>query len=150
MYLRVSIFFYGRLKSPLHIISNYVHNHNTHVSIGNTFFRNNSKFDDVKDDMDQLAAEYENMKQISDKDEYVDKAISIFQRFIQIHPYQDGNGRTSRALFDIMLINRDIVPPVLYPTYYDRGMLDALSDEYLKNSNKQPMRDYIKDQINRS
>lgn len=119
------------------------------VSIGESFFAMNSKAIDVKSDMDKLAEEYENMKQIENRDEYIDKAVSIFQRFIQIHPYLDGNGRTSRALLDIMLINRDIVPPILYDTYYDRRIVDDLSMEYLANSNKQPLQNYIKKQIAR-
>lgn len=117
------------------------------VPIRDNFFKMSSKASKVNDDMVELAKEYENMKQIEDKDEYIDKAISIFQRFIQIHPYQDGNGRTSIALLDIMLINRNIVPPVLYDTYYDRGKLDELSIEYLANSNKKPLQDYIKERI---
>lgn len=117
------------------------------VPIGNNFFAMNSKAVEVKSDMTELAKEYEDMKQIENRDEYTDKAISIFQRFIQIHPYQDGNGRTSRALLDIMLINRNIVPPVLYDTYYDRGKLDELSNEYLANSNKKLLQDYIKERI---
>jgi len=87
--------------------------------------------------------------QIENREEYINKAIHIFQRFIQIHPYVDGNGRTSRALLDIMLINRNIVPPVLYDTYYQRGKLDGLSIEYLSNSNKKPLEDYINMQIDK-
>ena len=46
-----------------------------------------------------------------------------------------------------MLINKDIVPPVLYDTYYDRGIIDEKSMEYLVKSNPQPLREYIKQQI---
>ncbi len=48
-----------------------------------------------------------------------------------------------------MLINRNIVPPVLYDTYYQRGKLDGLSIEYLSNSNKKPLEDYINMQIDK-
>lgn len=114
------------------------------------FFTMSSKGKDVKSDMQQLGNEYEELKKIEDREEYINKAIYIFQRFIQIHPYVDGNGRTSRALLDIMLINRDIVPPVLYDTYYQSGKLDSLSMEYLQNGNKKPLQDYIKEQINKA
>ncbi len=119
------------------------------ITSEDNFFKMSSKGKSVKSDMQQLGEEYEELKKIENREEYINKAIHIFQRFIQIHPYVDGNGRTSRALLDIMLINRNIVPPVLYDTYYQRGKLDGLSIEYLSNSNKKPLEDYINMQIDK-
>ena len=34
-------------------------------------------------------------------------------RFIQIHPYQDGNGRLARALITLILLRKDLLPLVL-------------------------------------
>ena len=120
---------------------------NTYIEGNNSFFKTCSKQEDVVPHMNALAEEYEELKAIEDTDKYIDKAIDIFQRLVQIHPYFDGNGRTSRALLDIMLINRNIVPPILYDTYYDRGILDSRSSAFLVDNNKEPLRNYIKEQI---
>ena len=120
---------------------------NIYIEGKNSFLKMCSKEKDIVPHMNALAEEYEELKMIEDTDEYIDKAIDIFQRLVQIHPYFDGNGRTSRALLDIMLINRNIVPPILYDTYYDREILDSKSIEYLADNNKEPLRNYIKAQI---
>lgn len=118
-----------------------------HSGIGDSFFIMSSGAEAINTDMQELASEYENLKAIEGKNEYIDKAVGIFQRFIQIHPYIDGNGRTSRALLDIMLINRGITPPVLYETYYDRGTLDEMSMGYLANNNPEPLLNYIRERV---
>lgn len=122
--------------------------YNIPATYSDKFFTMTSKAEDIKSDMQQLENEYEELKKIENREEYVNRAIYIFQRFIQIHPYVDGNGRTSRALLDVMLLNRDIIPPILYDTYYQREKLDTLSMEYLVNSNKKPLENYIHSQIN--
>lgn len=40
---------------------------------------------------------------------------------IRIHPFEDGNGRSSRALLNAILVRQDLVPIAV----------DALKDEYI-------------------
>lgn len=42
--------------------------------------------------------------------EFLNKAVQIHHRLTQIHPFSDGNGRTSRALLNWMLRYRNISP----------------------------------------
>ena len=119
----------------------------TLLSGDNEFMKNASKGMNVQKDMEALKEEFKELKDIKDNDEYVDKAIEIYAKFIQIHPYPDGNGRTSRALLDVMLLNRDIVPPILYDTYYDREELDTRVGKYTLEGKKDPLRLFIKEKI---
>lgn len=43
------------------------------------------------------------------KDEYLKRAVQLNYRFIRIHPFIDSNGRTSRALLNMMTIPKGIL-----------------------------------------
>ncbi len=49
----------------------------------------------------------ENSSQISDE-EYIKQVAKFHFRFIRIHPFIDGNGRTARAITNSLLSNRDL------------------------------------------
>ncbi|HZA68451.1 MAG TPA: Fic family protein [Nitrososphaeraceae archaeon] len=67
--------------------------------------------------------------------------ISIFhQKFEEIHPFQDGNGRTGRAILNYMLQWHGF-PPIYIPKELRRRYLDAL--EKGNNSNFIPLIDLI-------
>lgn len=59
-------------------------------------------------------------------------AAWLHHRFTQIHPYQDGNGRTARALANLILIKNDLFPVVI--TRDDRAQYIA-SLEHADNGN---------------
>lgn len=42
-------------------------------------------------------------------EEYVKKATMLMYRFIRIHPFPDSNGRTSRAILNMLTLNRNIL-----------------------------------------
>jgi Fic family protein len=50
-------------------------------------------------------------------------AALLHLKFVSIHPFIDGNGRTSRLIMNLALIQDGyqlaIIPPVLRPEYYD-------------------------------
>jgi hypothetical protein len=53
------------------------------------------------------------------------EAAWFHHRFVQIHPFQDGNGRMARALASLIFIRAGFLPPVV--TLADKpGYLDAL------------------------
>ncbi len=111
------------------------------------FFKVTSKPQFINEEMDNLNKEYNNLKRITNIEEYLNQAIIIFQKFVKIHPYKDGNGRTSRFLLDIMLLNRDILPPILYNSNYDRVELDNCSHEYTIRNNSCQIINFIKNKI---
>jgi len=44
-----------------------------------------------------------------DKEEYLKRAVGLQYRFIRIHPFPDSNGRTSRALLNMITIPKGIL-----------------------------------------
>ena len=44
------------------------------------------------------------------------------QRFEEIHPFDDGNGRTGRAILDVML-KREGYPMIFIPSYKEKTIL---------------------------
>ncbi len=54
------------------------------------------------------------------------------QRFIALHPYADGNGRTARLVMDRILAERSMLPPILKNTGNDIGLSEkAFAKEIL-------------------
>jgi Fic family protein len=51
------------------------------------------------------------------------EAAWLHHRFVQIHPFQDGNGRVARALASLLYIRAGYFPPAVTlasrPTYFD-------------------------------
>ena len=113
----------------------------------NKFFKATVKPNQIVSSLIALDNEYEAAKKINNTEKYIEAVTIIFQKFIKIHPYKDGNGRTSRLLLDIMLLNKDIFPPILYDTNYDRANLDTPSDEYTLHNNEKPIIEFIKNRI---
>ncbi len=74
------------------------------------FFKNTPSFEDVPLRMHNLLAKYEAIKSIPNDQEYAISCYSFTQELLQIHPYFNGNGRTSKYLFYILLLKRNILP----------------------------------------
>lgn len=62
--------------------------------------------------MERLAKDIQDLVQNEssmDKDQYLKRAVQLNYRFIRIHPFTDSNGRTSRALLNMMTIPKGIL-----------------------------------------
>ena len=130
-----------------HLVNNGLKKYRTTNIFGvDKFMRNTSKGSEIPAQMGELEQAFIGLSGIEDTESYIESSIDIFTRFLQVHPYSDGNGRTSRALLDIMLINKGIVPPVLYDTYFDRGVLDENVTKYLAGD-KDALYSFIKQRI---
>lgn len=57
---------------------------------------------------------------------YIEKVVELHHRMTVIHPFPDGNGRTSRAFLNLLLI-RNGIPPVYFKVDYKDEYFDALS-----------------------
>ncbi len=100
------------------------------------FQKNTAKPEEIPGKMKELASRFNKLATLKDEEEYKKEAVRIYLSFIQIHPFADGNGRTSRYLLDYMLIQRGIIPPVLYDTYFDRRRLDNAMDIDIREEGK--------------
>lgn len=67
-----------------------------------------------------LSHKYDDILKISDTKEYVSECAKLLHDFIMLHPFTDGNGRTSRLIFQKMLASRNIFIPSLFDSYYHR------------------------------
>ena len=65
----------------------------------------------VHSEMDQLLAMYEDIREAGYPTEV--EAAWLHHRYIGIHPFQDGNGRTARLLMAYVYIQRGEFPPVV-------------------------------------
>lgn len=72
-------------------------------------------------DIKQLMEEYTNLSFSC----FVEQVIRIHHRLTVIHAFRDGNGRTSRAFANMMLLKRDI-PPVFFKNTEKEEYKDAL------------------------
>ncbi|MFA6601314.1 MAG: Fic family protein [Candidatus Paceibacterota bacterium] len=49
------------------------------------------------------------------KDHPVSVAVEAHYRFVSIHPFTDGNGRTARLLLNLILMQNDYPPVIIHP-----------------------------------
>ena len=84
-------------------------------SVGNRIVNSDVKLVDAGSTpkcMKQLAADIQELVQSADymeREEYLKRAIQLQYRFIRIHPFPDSNGRTSRALLNMMTIPKGVL-----------------------------------------
>eukprot|EP01104_Vermistella_antarctica_P012235 TRINITY_DN3507_c0_g1_i2.p1 TRINITY_DN3507_c0_g1~~TRINITY_DN3507_c0_g1_i2.p1 ORF type:complete len:139 (+),score=23.15 TRINITY_DN3507_c0_g1_i2:377-793(+) len=82
----------------------------------------------------------------------IDLATKFMHRFTVIHPYADGNGRMSRILFNLLLLQHGHPLTIFHPrshrvyleslTHADQGSDDLLSRYTLERVN-QPLDEYL-------
>lgn len=69
----------------------------------------------------------------------IEVSVWLHARIIEIHPFQDGNGRTSRALMNEILMRLDLPPLAIdAPKEEYRELLNR----YYRDSNLQPLIDF--------
>jgi Fic family protein len=87
---------------------------------------------EVRSNMSNLLKNFSNAKR--DKKYPLLCFADFHQRFERIHPFEDGNGRTGRLLFNWMLLNASY-PPILFKKKNREAYFNALNqaDEGRKN-----------------
>ena len=89
-----------------------------------------------------------NTKNKKEYQKFINEAIDIKCRLIEIHPFVDGNGRTCRALLNYLLKQIDILP--LYIDYKEKEIyIDSMNDAIV-NKNKEKIYNYYYEKISKS
>lgn len=106
---------------------------------------------ELSEDFKKLLEKSSTIKKTKDKNEYqkfINEAIDIKCRLIEIHPFVDGNGRTCRALLNYLLKQIDILP--LYIDYKEKEIyIDSMNDAIV-NKNKEKIYNYYYEKISKS
>ena len=104
------------------------------------FFENTADILEIKPAMNELFNRYESIKQIESDEEYAIACYKLSQDFLQIHPYGNGNGRTSKYLFYTLLLKRNILPFTITDDHH-------LTSCYLNTENNQSKYFYGRNKI---
>lgn len=97
----------------------------------------------IKQDMEYVRDVFENTdwKSLS-KEELIRRASHLSYNFVRVHPYSDGNGRTSRMILDYILTSNGIESPILFT-----GLESKLSSGYVfpecSEENSKPFEDFV-------
>ena len=111
------------------------------------FFSNSASIENIENEMSELFKKYCNIWKL-EGDAYVLKCYEFVQDFLQIHPYLDGNGRTSKYLFYLLLFKKNILPFTITDDHtltpcYDRNNSNRTSNENYVNGRNQIMVDRV-------
>ncbi len=97
--------------------------------------------DDVAKEMNILLEKYNNSNFHP-----ILKAMIFKACFVKIHPFRDGNGRTSRLLFNYMLV-RNGIPTVTIKGIHKDEYFDAMNTA-IEDNNYKPLAKMIKGELN--
>lgn len=89
----------------------------------------------IDEEMKQLCQWICNERRLYDE---ITFAAELHRRFIFIHPFEDGNGRTARLLMNTALIQKGYLPCVISP-YIRNDYIQAL-----EGAHKEPEKDFIR------
>lgn len=109
--------------------------------VGNSF-----SYEQITEAMNQLNEEFEQIKTTDNLEEYIRGCADIFQKFLMIHPFMDGNGRTSRVMLNAMMAQRNIFIPGVYNSYIERdsnSMFMLFGDQAAIKGNFKLFEDYL-------
>lgn len=83
-----------------------------------TFWDSTPDWDEIHMRMDDLFKKYKILCADKDDSSYVLKSFELSQELLQIHPYRNGNGRTSKYLLFLLSIKRNILPITVTDGHY--------------------------------
>ena len=105
------------------------------------------KGNDVNAGVEKLNELYKETISIQNEEEYIKGVLKFVNEFILVHPYDDGNGRTSRTILTTMLADRGIFLPTLYDTYINRKDYRDAGDKYYYDHDIEPLYEYTTKRI---
>lgn len=102
----------------------------------------------VKLSIDNMIINYLSIRNSKETDSKIAAAAYLFCRFIHIHPFKDGNGRTARVLLAMSLKSAGfpVIPIITEDIKYSHEYARAM-DIYFENLDTKPFEDLIKNRI---
>ena len=92
------------------------------------FTSNSTLVKDLLIEFEKLEDEYKTIMNEKDDETFVRRCADFHFDFLRVHPFSDGNGRTSRILLSTMLGSRNIFFPSLY-------ISNDIKSDFYKRSN---------------
>lgn len=99
-------------------------------------------------DLLERSHKIKNTKNKKEYQKFINDAIDIKCRLVEIHPFVDGNGRTSRALLNYLLKQIDVLP--LYIDYKEKDEYIESMNDAIVNKNKEKIYKYYHEKINKN
>ena len=106
--------------------------------------------EEISEKMNGYDKEFEDIMQEKDPEQYVRRCTSLMMSFVSTHPFDDGNGRTSRMLLQVMMARRGILLPSNIDNYFERQEGTWYTDmetKCLRTGNYRPMEDYMVERV---
>ena len=125
---------------------------NAREDVGNVLKGKDLSKDEIQEKMEGYDKEFEEILKEQDPESYVRRSTELMMKFISTHPYDDGNGRTSRMLLQTMLARRGILLPSNIDNYFERGVDTAytkMEDRALRTEDYTKMCDYMVERVKR-
>jgi Fic family protein len=126
-------------------VNNYIKGTSVETS---DYTRISNDIHELSDDFKRLLERSNKIKVAKNKKEYlefINDAIDIKCRIVEIHPFIDGNGRCARALLNYMLKQIDVLP--LYIDYNEKDKYIECMNDAIVNKNKEKIYKYYHDKI---
>lgn len=112
-----------------------------------------SDYNDITKDILEISKDYKDLLLLSKEvnknkslyKKYINKVIDLKCRLVEIHPFTDGNGRTCRALVNLLLKQVDVLP--VYVKIDEKEIyIDSMNDA-LVNKEKDKIYKFYHDKI---
>lgn len=110
---------------------------------GRRFLVNSAPISGLQSEFDKLEKEFKEIMNEKDDEKFVRKCADFHFNFLKVHPFSDGNGRTSRILLITLFASRNIIFPSLYTVDSGKVNFYLRSNEALKGNYQMTENDLI-------
>ncbi len=107
---------------------------------------------EIQAKMVEYDEEFKNILEEENVETYIKRCTDLMMKFVSTHPFDDGNGRTSRMLLQAMLARRGIIFPSNIDNYFERqsGTDYSIMEDYcLRTEDYTQMESYILERAKR-
>ena len=101
---------------------------------------------EIQAKMVEYDEEFKNILEEENAEIYIKRCTDLMMKFVSTHPFDDGNGRTSRMLLQAMLARRGIIFPSNIDNYFERQSgtdYSIMEDSCLRTEDYTQMENYI-------